>query len=308
MLTLDAGYQRITAERGLSTPSFDVCSVYFAEPALNYTALFNPLSTGYGPEGRAPMHDLEYGPNASPQQIFGHHASVYPQNDYMSDEETSVLGLRSSPPVKCENNLEERELFSMPFAEDQELELPATAKLQPAGADVDALMKVIQSRTEATIDQTPQASVSSPRQSAGNETSFSSMGTNLREPETRRRYACKTKSCAKVFMQKNHLDIHMRAHTGHKPYLCKETSCGQRFSQLGNLKVIFFTSPCVWLSQVLILDRLMSVVTLASDRILVIDAVEDLRNVEMCKRTGQYMIKPSRTPASSKAVRPDSLN
>ncbi|KAI9672420.1 MAG: hypothetical protein M1829_004499 [Trizodia sp. TS-e1964] len=52
----------------------------------------------------------------------------------------------------------------------------------------------------------------------------------------KKRYPCDTEGCSKIFTQKTHLEIHMRAHTGAKPFLCKEPDCGQRFSQLGNLK------------------------------------------------------------------------
>ena len=39
----------------------------------------------------------------------------------------------------------------------------------------------------------------------------------------RKRYQCDIPSCAKSFFQKTHLDIHMRAHTGHKPFVCRRT-------------------------------------------------------------------------------------
>ena len=35
----------------------------------------------------------------------------------------------------------------------------------------------------------------------------------------RRRYPCRVASCTKIFTQKTHLEIHMRAHTGCKPYV-----------------------------------------------------------------------------------------
>ncbi|KAH8689698.1 hypothetical protein BGW36DRAFT_308597 [Talaromyces proteolyticus] len=52
----------------------------------------------------------------------------------------------------------------------------------------------------------------------------------------KRKHQCTLPGCGKLFTQKTHLDIHMRAHTGAKPFKCNEPSCGQRFSQLGNLR------------------------------------------------------------------------
>ncbi|CAI6333451.1 unnamed protein product [Periconia digitata] len=89
--------------------------------------------------------------------------------------------------------------------------------------DVDTLMKTIQSKQkpEEVVQRAP-----SPKKESEPKAS----------QKPRKRYHCTKPDCSKSFLQKTHLDIHIRAHTGAKPFTCKEPSCGQRFSQLGNLK------------------------------------------------------------------------
>ncbi|EED12537.1 C2H2 transcription factor (Azf1), putative [Talaromyces stipitatus ATCC 10500] len=69
-------------------------------------------------------------------------------------------------------------------------------------------------------------------QSGGRLVSDSSDGST----KHKRKHPCTFPGCGKLFTQKTHLDIHLRAHTGIKPFKCSEPSCGQRFSQLGNLR------------------------------------------------------------------------
>ncbi|KAI7970103.1 hypothetical protein EIK77_001493 [Talaromyces pinophilus] len=104
-----------------------------------------------------------------------------------------------------------------------------------------------------SYESTQNANTSAPQphtQSGGRVVSDSPDGST----KHKRKHQCTLPGCGKLFTQKTHLDIHMRAHTGLKPFVsistgtgrftsltkiqkCNEPQCGQRFSQLGNLRV-----------------------------------------------------------------------
>ena len=166
----------------------------------------------------------------------------------------------NSPFVKAEDASPEEAGEGFHDISPQKLHSPGTSTEPSYGTDVDTLMRAIQTKsgnsrpqsrssTSSQLGSTPYAHGPEPRNRA-RETGFEHTGFR-----TRKKYQCYVPSCAKIFFQKTHLEIHVRAHTGHKPFvsisdlgsrmkadrgclqLCKEASCGQRFSQLGNLKV-----------------------------------------------------------------------
>ncbi|OAA40338.1 Zinc finger, C2H2-type/integrase, DNA-binding protein [Metarhizium rileyi] len=108
--------------------------------------------------------------------------------------------------------------------------------------DVDELMKVIQTKNDEGSDapgqtltpaHTPKADMIMDVQSPA-----SSCHTSTPAPEVKpkKKWVCDGPSCNKRFVQKTHLDIHRRTHTGLKPYICTKENCGLTFSQRGNLK------------------------------------------------------------------------
>ncbi|KAL8642689.1 MAG: hypothetical protein Q9228_000657 [Teloschistes exilis] len=106
--------------------------------------------------------------------------------------------------------------------------------------NVDSLMRTIQRqskrpsrhRLSPLISDT--TSLRSSPESDAMQSEHSLLDPKRRKPQ--QAYQCSEMSCAKVFHQRTHLEIHERAHTGQKPFFCKEPTCGRRFSQLGNLK------------------------------------------------------------------------
>ncbi|MCJ1312772.1 hypothetical protein MMC25_006448 [Agyrium rufum] len=163
------------------------------------------------------------------------HAFVPPaerlhQSQHQQQHQQQIYQRHHDAQVKSEN--------CSPIHESSALnELPAVPE---TSTFVDTLVRTIQLRS-ASKPAATQSPTTSPLD--GRKQSFTGLSPTSSASSwesgittTRKRYQCDIATCRKSFFQKTHLDIHMRAHTGHKPYLCKEPGCGQRFSQFGNLK------------------------------------------------------------------------
>lgn len=110
--------------------------------------------------------------------------------------------------------------------------------------DVDELMKAIQTKSEEdeegagqtlTPAHTPKADVIMDTQSPAS-SHHHACSTPAPESKLKKKWVCDGPNCNKRFVQKTHLDIHRRTHTGLKPYVCTKDNCGLTFSQRGNLK------------------------------------------------------------------------
>ncbi|TKX25482.1 zinc-finger double domain-containing protein 1 [Elsinoe australis] len=137
-------------------------------------------------------------------------ASQYPPTPFIKPEVESPMMPQSS--YDSSNYSSQAEGYS-PASDDDALS-------SSFATDIDTLMKVVQAKStdDSTAQKTVQRTVSSPTR------------------VTKKKYHCSSGGCTKSFMQKTHLDIHLRSHTGIKPFHCKHPFCGQSFSQLGNLK------------------------------------------------------------------------
>ncbi|KAM7206496.1 putative C2H2 transcription factor [Naviculisporaceae sp. PSN 640] len=140
--------------------------------------------------------------------------------------------------------------------------LPATGAQEVVfNTKVDALMKAIQSKSEADLamekakaeeehaihnrdtkadmlSQRPLPPVAHQQQhlQPGSQTESHSKTSARGSKQKIKRYACEFPDCGKFFSQKTHLDTHTRSHTGEEPYVCS-FGCGKRFTQLGNQKI-----------------------------------------------------------------------
>ncbi len=89
--------------------------------------------------------------------------------------------------------------------------------------DVDTLVKHIQSKSKtsgATASSPVAASVSTPGPQPPSEREGEASSS-----KNKKRYECEVPGCGKGFSQKTHLEIHMRAHTGHKPFVSSFVGC-----------------------------------------------------------------------------------
>lgn len=226
----------------MSLPQLDLSLSLFSNPSCHQPTFFDSMNLSYGLGfDTSGCRSEAFGTNASPQEIFGHQDLAYMENGLHGVEAQPMsLGrdTPNSPPIKIESvsqMLDDDDRYREQVRGGQ---LPVSQKEKDIGTDVDTLMRAIQ--TKATL---PVHKIQPPRvydhniRDSSNDSVSSAVNRGIpNESRSKRRYPCRISSCAKVFTQKTHLEIHMRAHTGHKPYICKETTCRQRFSQLGNLK------------------------------------------------------------------------
>ena len=221
-----------TSQSTMSLPEVDLNLSLFSSASCHQPMLFDPINLSYGLGfNTSGCSSEEYSTIASPQEIFGHQDLAYIEDRHHREEtQPAPLGRNTpnSPPIKIEH------VSQMLHDDDVNREtargnqLPVSSSKKDIGTDVDTLMRAIQ--TKATLPaqniQPPRVHDNNIRDSSGGSAS-SAMNCEIPiESKSKRRYPCRISSCAKIFTQKTHLEIHMRAHTGHKPYVRPfETGC-----------------------------------------------------------------------------------
>ncbi|RDA95842.1 hypothetical protein CP533_5122 [Ophiocordyceps camponoti-saundersi (nom. inval.)] len=154
---------------------------------------------------------------------------------------------RQSPSTRSESQVSTtaRSVLSNPTANSKTITYNET--INPADrinfeTDVDELMKVIQTNEDEEEEVEARGQAPTPAH-----TPVSDSGSVQKSPvrqqtpgrgdvKPKKKWVCDGPSCRKRFVQKTHLDIHRRTHTGLKPYVCTKENCGLTFSQRGNLK------------------------------------------------------------------------
>ena len=130
----------------------------------------------------------------------------------------------NSPLVKAEEVSPDDRSYGFNHVSPQDLQNPELPQDTTSGTDVDTLMRAIQIKSEQRSPRHPSPSVYPPSrkpQSSSPEQRVRSRGPGYDHGgfRCRKKYQCHVASCAKVFFQKTHLEIHVRAHTGHKPFV-----------------------------------------------------------------------------------------
>jgi hypothetical protein len=225
MTALDFSHQRHAAQDAMSASSLGLGSSPFANPLFTYPTIYNSMSSNYDTGHRYAGRSTSYGTNVSPQQIFGHYPTAYPEdatlNIQWSGHEIPDLESSNSPSIKIEATSQDTLDFDFGLHTAEDVEVPGYAEGEGLGTDVDTLMRAIQSKVKRTSHQ-PQSSTEflpSSGSTSSDSCSSATSVTNRSPSKAKRRYPCKIQPCAKVFTQKTHLEIHMRAHTGYKPYV-----------------------------------------------------------------------------------------
>lgn len=214
-----------TLQGTMSLPDVDLNLSLFSSPSCHQPIMFDSINLSYGLGfDTSGCSSEEYSTIASPQEIFGQQDLAYIEDrPHREEAQPEPLGRDTphSPPIKIES------VSQMLHDDDVNCEavrgnqLTVPPKEKTIGTDVDTLMRAIQTKATLPAQKTQPSRVydSNIRDSSGISVSSAIECGIPIESKSKRRYPCRIPSCAKVFTQKTHLEIHMRAHTGHKPYV-----------------------------------------------------------------------------------------
>ena len=198
-----------------------------------------PLSFGYGNYSHlsqpvtVPSFNAACGDGA--QQSLYMPAAYTDPRCVMQVEQARIVAAQSSnsPTVKAEDTSPDEASCDVRNISPLELHSLSPSSGATFGTDVDTLVRAIQHKStghssphsddvlsDALHESHSRPSVYGPehhvraRNSRFEHTGF----------RARKKYQCNVPSCGKIFFQKTHLDIHVRAHTGYKPFVCMTIS------------------------------------------------------------------------------------
>lgn len=211
----------------MSLPEVDLSLSLFSNPTCHQQMFLDSmnLSYGFGFDNISGCRSEEYSTMASPQEIFGQQGLSY-MDDGIRGEGVHLATLDSrntlnSRPIKIETVSHTSDDDDLRCGQVRGGQLPVPPNEKDISTDVDTLMRAIQTKATppAPQAQPPRVYDDTVRDSSSDSVSSATNGGIPIASKAKRRYPCRTSSCAKVFTQKTHLEIHMRAHTGHKPYV-----------------------------------------------------------------------------------------
>ena len=199
------------------TSDFDLSASLFSQNAFSYPNIYDLSALDFGVVSESAEDDASGGLNVSPQQVFGQQSPcVLEWQDNVPDNENQV-----NRPFKSELNRSDFSEGDYHSKSTKDEWSSSTSTQDQSGTDVDTLMKMIQSKAEGSTQQTQIIRrMSSSTRGSSSDVRSSAVNPDRRElSSSRRQYPCRVQSCAKIFTQKTHLEIHTRSHTGFKPFV-----------------------------------------------------------------------------------------
>ena len=209
--------------RRMVTSSIDLSMSLFSNTGMGYNIPFPPTDFSYSLQNG---HTLAYETYAQcEQQPSASAAPLYAvQTDMPVVHRTRIANARTCEPlhVKVEDRFAGRDPSSLALGDV----VPGSDGEATFGTDVDTLMRAIQTKAQIRTrkDTSREDSVPYRRQknnamSAMQISPYPRTASILSGAKARKTYQCSIATCAKLFYQKTHLEIHTRAHTGYKPFV-----------------------------------------------------------------------------------------
>ena len=210
--------------RRMVPPSIDLSMSLFSNTGMGYNIPFPPTNFNYNLHNG---HAITYDTYAHcEQQPLLSAAPLYAvQPDMPVVQRTRFANVRTCEPfhVKVEENLARRDLSVF----DPSDIVPGSDSEPTFGTDVDTLMRAIQTKAQirARKDSSSREDTFPCRRQKSNAVGamqiapYSRTASTVSGAKARKTYQCSIATCAKLFYQKTHLEIHTRAHTGYKPFV-----------------------------------------------------------------------------------------
>ena len=196
--------------------------------ASNSAYPMNYLDTnlGYNLEAAQALRSNPFYTNAPQQQFFVSPSYTLAQDiPEVREARNAVVNGGGSPIIKAEEGYSGKDAPTFTDISIHSSQTPLAGQGIDFGTDVDTLMRAIQTKSVKRPQRAhnPLAYHSSGRRSGESETLLKKHLNGLERersgPASRKKYQCTVSSCAKMFFQKTHLEIHLRAHTGCKPFV-----------------------------------------------------------------------------------------
>lgn len=205
---------------------FDMSLSLLSASGLAYSMNYIDTNLGYNAEVATALRPNPFYSNAPQLPFFVPPSFTLTQEiPEVREARNAVANTDGSPTIKAEDGSPGKDASAFSTLSAHNSRTPIAGQAVDFGTDVDTLMRAIQTKSAKRPQRTqnPLACYSNGRRSRISEALIKRNPKGLeadRSVQTsRKKYQCTASSCAKMFFQKTHLEIHLRAHTGCKPFV-----------------------------------------------------------------------------------------
>ena len=205
---------------------FNMSLTLLSASNLAYPINYIDTNLRYSTEAATALRPNPFYSNAPQQPFFVPPSFTLIQEiPEIREARNAVANTGGSPTIKAEDGSPGKDASTFSALSAHNSQTPIAGQAADFGTDVDTLMRAIQTKSTKRPQRTqnPLACHSSDRRSRNSEALVKRNPKVLeayRSVQTsRKKYQCAVSSCAKMFFQKTHLEIHLRAHTGCKPFV-----------------------------------------------------------------------------------------
>ncbi len=204
---------------------FDMSLSLLSTSNLDYSMNYINTNLGFPGVATALQHTQFYS-NTNQQPFFVPPSfSLTQEIPEVKEARNAVLSTSGSPSIKTEDGSPGKDAPAFHEISAHQLNTSVAGQDMNFGTDVDTLMRAIQTKSANRPQRARVLPGHDPscRRSSASDTlakrSLTELEHDMGGHVSRKKYQCTVPTCAKMFFQKTHLEIHLRAHTGCKPFV-----------------------------------------------------------------------------------------